>query len=133
MTIPFLFGLQIDLLAVFVYIFTMIVFVEFVKFLIRLSVCKIFKKASDSIKAFIDKDSFKLVVSILCGFVCFWALAKYGGQLPITDGTRIEISALTFLQFSIFVALTCGGYRLLKPVIVLWLETLKNKIFKKGE
>lgn len=128
MTIPFLFGLQIDLVAVFVYIFTMLVFVEFVKFLIRLSVCKIFKKASDAIKTFIDKDSFKLVVSILCGFVCFWVLAKYGGQLPITDGSKIQITAWTFVQFGIFVGLTCGGYKLLKPVITLWVNTIKSKI-----
>jgi hypothetical protein len=138
--IPFLFGMQIDLLAVIVFILTMILFVEIVKWIIRFIVCKIIENKFlhdayklDWLEDLIETDEFKLIVSFVCGFGCFWALAKYGNLLPITDGTRIEISALTFLQFSIFVVLTCGGYRLLKPVIVLWLETLKNKIFKKGE
>ena len=134
MKIPFLFGIQIDLLAVIVYVLTMVLFVELVKWIIRFVVCKIIENnilhdayKLDWLEALIEKDGFKMIVSFICGFGCFWLLAMYGNLLPINDGSMIEISSLTLLQFAAFVVLTCGGYKLLKPVFTLWFETLKNK------
>ena len=139
MTIPFFFGLKIDLVALFIFIFTMVVLTEVIKAIIRFIVCAIIERkvlhnaySLDWMEELIEKDSFKLLVSVICGFTCFYFIAKYGNKIPITDGSKIDISALTIIQFLIFTGLTCGGYKLLKPVFNLIWEYIKVKFLKKN-
>jgi len=139
MKISFLFGLEIDLIAVLVFIFTMIIATNIIKWIIKTLACFIEKKyfhdpyKLDWIEKLIEMNGWKLAVSWLVGWYCFSFIVKYSGKLPITDGSTVEISMWTIVQYMLFTGLTCGGYALLKPVIKLWLETMKNKFLKKEE
>jgi hypothetical protein len=139
MKIPFFFGLEIDLIAVIVFIFTMIIATNIIKWIIKTTACYIEKKyfhdayKLDLIEKVIETDGWKLAISWIVGWYCFSMIVKYSGKLPITDGSTVIISAWTIIQYMLFTALTRGGFKLLKPVIMLWIEQLKNKFFKKGE
>jgi hypothetical protein len=139
MKIPFFFGLEIDIVAVLVFIFAMIIATNVIKFIIKTIACYIEKKyfknpyKLDFIEKLIETDGWKLAISWIIGWYCFKLIIKYSGKLPITDGSTIVVSIWTIIQYALFTGLTCGGYKLLKPVILLWIENLKNKFLKKGE
>ena len=112
MTINFL-GIDLDILSLITFIFTTLMVTELLKKLVYSLSSKYIKK-EQTLKLIKKSQFLPLTLSWIVGAIIFTLLNVTVKQDIITY--------TTIIQFLLMTALMNGGYKILKPVIKLWVK-----------